>query len=198
MLANALILTAAMYFADPVEPPPEAAHQPLHVQIWEGYYHSKINLRYHLAEAARWGWWNRTSTGATLLLALLSLTGPLVYSRAKLRWIWVAVGIVAFSLSVSQFIWPFGHWYSEDTVLAGRWNQMANDWYALYEAEPDLEEKQIKDRIVLLRKEVVHVENDQDASRYDSEAMAAAERAENMFQGLKAEPHPEPERQAAS
>ena len=106
-----LVLLLGIVAADPANnAATESSHRPQSLQIWEGYFNAKSNLRYHLAESARCGWWDRALRGATLFLSVLALTGPLLYSKAWLKWLWVGIGIVAFIAASALFVWPFGQW----------------------------------------------------------------------------------------
>lgn len=164
----------------------KAEHAPLHDQIFAGMFHAKINMRYHLMEAVRWSWWDRLSRIATIILGLASFSGPLIVNKGRwAKWCWYGVGFASLIVTVAPFIWPFTEWTSQDTILSGRWNQLANHWYGLYEQQDGLEPDQTRDRIAELNKEAVEIENDENAARYDPEVMLAAENAEKEFQGIK-------------
>ena len=87
-------------------------------------------------------------------------------------------------LSLSQFIWPFGKWYSDDTVLAGRWNQLAGEWYDLYETEGHLDNAELRKQVAALGREAIRIENEEDASRFSPSQMTQAEADEKAYQGF--------------
>lgn len=166
--------------------PPAAEHRPANLQVWDGFWHSKINYRYHLIEGAYWGIWDRVSRVAVVILAIVSMVGPFVYEKTKVwKSIWYSVGAVSLLFTVIPFIWPFPEWSSEDTILAGRWNEMAGEWYTLYEEVPNLSASEITERISALRKAVAAIENSETSARYNPKTMIAAEDAEREFQGIK-------------
>jgi len=173
-------------FSELSEATEKAEHLPLHDQIFGGLFHAKINMRYHMMESVRWSRWDRWARIAAVVLGIASFSGPLLVNKG--RWVkigWYAVSFVALIVAFLPFVWPYGEWTSQDTILSGRWNQLANQWYALYEEQDDLEPKQARERIAELNKAAVEIENDETAARYDPEVMVAAENAEKDFQGIK-------------
>ena len=162
-----------------------APHRPIAKQIWEGYYYSKINLRYHLLEASWWGRCDRWSRAASFLLAVLALTGPLAYTVESWKLAWIILGILAFLVSVLPFLWPFGPWFSQDTILASRWNQLSGAWFQLYEEHEKLKDTVLLKRMARLRKATESIENEQDFSRFNKKVMKKAEDEEKEYQDLK-------------
>jgi hypothetical protein len=155
-------------------------------------------LRYHVMEAADCGWWDNFWRASTLFLAIMAPSGPFVYQKGT-GWkrAWIAGASTALLASTILLIWPFGHWASEHTVLAGRWNQIANEWYALYEEHDQLEPAVARSKIAELRRIVVDIENSEPSGRYDPKVMIAAEKAERSYQGFKDAPAPSTDTQAS-
>jgi hypothetical protein len=179
-----ILIVAALLSQDKAQIPSAIEHQPLNQQIFSGQFHAKSNLRYHIGQAARWGTWSRVSVAATLLLSALALMGPLVASTRVWQVAWAILGILAFIVASFQLVWPYGVWYADDTVLASKWNELANEWYTLYESQEDYDEKQLRGKIAALNAKAAEIESDQDLSRYDPAAYARAERDEKRYQGV--------------
>lgn len=178
------VVTPVTYGQDSPSPPaPE--HRPQQLQIWDGFWHARINYRYHTLEGNRWGWWDRASRLGVCVLALLSICGPYLYEKRKLwKGLWYTVGVASFLLTLAVFIYPFPEWTGDDTVFAGRWNQLANEWYELYEKAPNMDPDALEQGIASLKKSSVDIEAAEKTSRYDESVMEAAEKAERVYQGF--------------
>lgn len=202
VLLTILLLQSADAKPSPAAKQPDsssaAPHKPPAVQIWESFYHAKINWRYHIAEAGTWSWWNRMTTAAVVMLGVVSFGGPFVYQKSKAWKIgWGIVGTAALVVSSLQLIWPYGEWASEHRIQASRWNQLASEWYELYEAQPSLDPKELREQIAVLNRAASEIENDEPVDRFDANVMLAAEKAEKEFQGLKSKTAPDPNAQAS-
>lgn len=167
--------------------------QPPHVEIWEAYYHAKINWRYHLAEAGRWSGRNRTTTAAVVILGFVSFAGPFVFAFTKdakskflkygFETVWVLVGTIAMVVSSLQLIWPYSEWATQHKIQASRWSQVAGEWHELYQVQSQLDPKQVREQIALLNRATSEIENDEPLDRFDEKVMAAAEDSEDKYQG---------------
>jgi len=187
-IACLILLPSFSAAQDVAQAPPPPEHRPQQLQIWDGFWHARINLRYHTIEAREWDRYDKISRGAVVLLAILSLAGPYVYEKKRWKYVWYGVGAVALAVTVAPFIWPFTEWSSEDTVFIGRWNELANEWYDLYEKAPSLDPQAVEDRISLLKKTQADIESDEKGGRYDPDTMLAAEKAERAYQGFDVDP----------
>jgi hypothetical protein len=193
VLTNAAPIAAAATAAPAAEEDTKAPHESVSDQIWHGLWHAKTNMRYHIMESNTNGRWDRVTRAATVVLALVAFSGPFVFSRIpKAKALWYGVGLVALCFSLVQFVWPFGEWSANDTVLAGRWNQLAGEWYTLYEQADTLKKPEALQRIAELSKDAVQIENSETSSRFKPKVMLAAEEEEKAYQGFKDEPAPAP------
>jgi hypothetical protein len=196
----AIILGSGVDDSAPSSPP--VAQTPLNTQIWQDFWHAKINLRYHLNEADLNGCRDRATRAATIILALIALIGPVIPIPDKMswiKWVWLGFGSVAFLVASIEFVFPFGQWASQDAILASKWNENANEWYALYQSESQqiLSKEEVFERMTRLWKDVANIEGNEDASRFSPTRMAQAEKEEMEYQGIKKNAPPGPLKQAS-
>jgi hypothetical protein len=94
------------------------------------------------------------------------------------------VGVLSLLVTLTTFIWPYSEWAADDKILSAKWNELANKWHTLYEEQPDIDEKGLRQRIAELQNERVNIESQEDVSRYDGKVMELAEEQEREYQGM--------------